>query len=36
MHLPDFSLIGMAAGVIFAPLVLLGTLFLVVRAIVGV
>jgi len=37
LHLPDSpSVLGMVFGVIFAPVVLLGTLFLIVKAIVGI
>ena len=37
MHLPDSpSVLGMVFGVIFAPVVVLGILFLIVKAVVGI
>jgi hypothetical protein len=36
LHLPDsFSLMGTVVGVIFAPIIILGSLFLIVRAVLG-
>jgi hypothetical protein len=36
MHVPDsFSIFGMVAGVIMFPVIILGSLFLIVKAIVG-
>jgi hypothetical protein len=37
VHVPEtFSLVGMALGVILVPTAVIGTLFLIVRAIIGV
>jgi hypothetical protein len=36
VHVPEsFSLVGMALGVILAPLMVIGTMFLIVKAIIG-